>query len=73
MIALAHPCVLDPGNPCRDDGSITCVDMHALARSFKCYSHGYRFRNALKGSSNNGIKPNSCNLRKGVKPIAIAV
>ena len=28
LIYFSHPCVLDSGNPCRNDGDITCVDSY---------------------------------------------
>ena len=30
LYCFSHPCVLDSGNPCRNDGAGTCVDTYAL-------------------------------------------
>jgi len=36
LIYFLHPCILDSGNPCRNDGDINCVDTYALReRAFK--------------------------------------
>ncbi len=30
MSCFSHPCVLDSGNPCRNDGVLICVDTYAI-------------------------------------------
>ena len=30
LYCFSHPCALDSGNPCRNDGAGTCVDTYAL-------------------------------------------
>jgi len=30
---FSHPCVLDSGNPCRNDGDMTCVYIYAYGSS----------------------------------------
>ena len=39
---FSHPCALDSGNPCRNDGYRICVDIYAQGEGVKCRSYFMR-------------------------------